>query len=179
MGPEGGIGERMKPAAYRGLVVIVVAIVAAGLAWALVNPATRIPQDIATEAAPQAAWDLAVGADPADRTGLSNVPVVGALVDPGRGEWVWHVAGGTDDVRQAVVSWLLQDPGPDPATAGVVEVAPVTGLEGRTWDGLVTMNGTTTLTGVSASALRSVSVTVVIQPVMLLEDLTEITVRVE
>lgn len=169
----------MRPAVSRVLVAIVVAIVTAGLVWALVSPATHIPQDIATAAAPQATWELVAGVDPADRGGLRSVPVVGALIDPGRGEWVWHVAGGTDDVRQAVVSWLLQVPGPDPAAAGVIEVAPVTGREGRTWDGLVTENGTTTLTGVSASALRSVSVMVVIQPVMLLEDFTEITVRVD
>ena len=180
MGREGRIGERMRPAVHRVLVVIVVTIVTAGLVWALVSPATRIPQHIAREAAPQAAWDLVGGADPVDRTGVRGVPVVGSLIDPGRGEWVWHVAGGTEDVRQAVVAWLLQDPGPDPTTAaGVVEVAPVTGLEGRTWHGQVTVNGTTTLTGVSGSAFRSVAVTVVIQPVMLLEEFTEITVRVE
>jgi len=169
------------PAVLRALVVAVVVVIVASVAWGLLSPVTRIPGRIAEEAAPGVDWRLVVGTDPDGRGGVAGVPVVGALVDPGRGEWVWQVVGPRDAVRDAVVSWLLQTPAPDLANdaTGTHDVAPTQGLEGRTWDGRVTADDTTMLTGVAASALRSVTVTVVIQPVMLLDDLTEVTVRVD
>jgi hypothetical protein len=172
---------RIGPAVSRALVVAVVVVIVAGVAWGLLSPVTRIPGRIADEAAPGGDWRLVVGTDPDDRGGVAGVPVVGALVEPGRGEWVWQVFGPRENVRDAVVSWLLQAPAPDLLNdpAGAHDVVPTRGLEGRSWDGRVAADGTVTLTGVAASALRSVTVTVVVQPVMLLDDLTEVTVRVD
>jgi len=172
---------RISPAVSRALVVAAVVAIVAGVAWGLLSPVTRIPRRIAVEGAPAAEWQLVAGTDPGDRTGVAGLPVVGELVDPGRGEWVWQVSGPRNEVRQELVAWLVQRGVPDLATdaAGVAEVPPGQGLEGRTWDGRVAAEDTTTLTGVSATALRSVVVTVVIQPVMLLDDLTEVTVRVD
>lgn len=172
-------GERATTVTRRAAALVVAVLVVVGVGWALWSRGSDVPSQIAEDAAPGTQWELV--AQPAERSGVARLPLLGRIVDPGRGEWVWHVTGPPDELAVDVAAWLLQQPPPGESgeDGWSRQVPPTRGREGRTWDGQLTAGGASTLRGESATVFGSVTVTVTVQPVPIADELAQVTVRVE